>query len=229
MISAKNDADKDRGEEVKIRISVDEPSQAAANGPAGSPAEDELPEVLEGELVDEDPEIEEEIMEENLEAATLEMEREFAALSQDLEETRAKAEEYLNGWQRALADFTNYKRRIERDQQQTMQNTVGSVVKRYLPILDDLERALNNRPKEGEGAVWANGIELIYRKFLMSLEADGVKPMEAEGQLFDPNLHEAISQEPSPEHESGQIIEVLQKGYLVGERVLRPAVVRVAE
>lgn len=229
MMSAKNDADKDRGEEVKIRISVDEPAPAAANKPAGSPAEDELPEVLEGELVDEDPEIEEEIMEENLEAATLEMEREFAALSQDLEETRAKAEEYLNGWQRALADFTNYKRRIERDQQQTMQNTVGSVVKRYLPILDDLERALNNRPKEGEGAVWANGIELIYRKFLMSLEADGVKPMEAEGQLFDPNLHEAISQEPSPEHESGQIIEVLQKGYLVGERVLRPAVVRVAE
>lgn len=228
MAAAKKSADNDRGEEVKIRISVDEPSEAAADKRAGTSAQDEKPEVVEGELVD-DLEEEEDLMEEELKAATLEMEREFKALSQELEEAQAKAEEYLNGWQRALADFTNYKRRIERDQQQTMQNTVGSVVKRYLPILDDLERALNNRPKDGEGAVWANGIELIYRKFLMSLEADGVKSMQAEGQMFDPNLHEAISQEPSQEHDSGQIIEVLQKGYLIGERVLRPAVVRVAE
>lgn len=228
MAAAKKSADKDRGEEVKIRISVDEPSEAAADKRAGTSAQDEKPEVVEGELVN-DLEEEEDLMEEELKAATLEMEREFKALSQELEEAQAKAEEYLNGWQRALADFTNYKRRIERDQQQTMQNTVGSVVKRYLPILDDLERALNNRPKDGEGAVWANGIELIYRKFLMSLEADGVKSMQAEGQMFDPNLHEAISQEPSQEHDSGQIIEVLQKGYLIGERVLRPAVVRVAE
>lgn len=228
MAAAKKSADNDRGEEVKIRISVDEPSEAAADKRAGTSAQDEKPEVVEGELVN-DLEEEEDLMEEELKAATLEMEREFKALSQELEEAQAKAEEYLNGWQRALADFTNYKRRIERDQQQTMQNTVGSVVKRYLPILDDLERALNNRPKDGEGAVWANGIELIYRKFLMSLEADGVKSMQAEGQMFDPNLHEAISQEPSQEHDSGQIIEVLQKGYLIGERVLRPAVVRVAE
>lgn len=228
MAAAKKSADNDRGEEVKIRISVDEPSEAAADKRAGTSAQDEKPEVVEGELVN-DLEEEEDLMEEELKAATLEMEREFEALSQELEEAQAKAEEYLNGWQRALADFTNYKRRIERDQQQTMQNTVGSVVKRYLPILDDLERALNNRPKDGEGAVWANGIELIYRKFLMSLEADGVKSMQAEGQMFDPNLHEAISQEPSQEHDSGQIIEVLQKGYLIGERVLRPAVVRVAE
>lgn len=176
--------------------------------------EDELEaEVLETELVEE---------------VSLEQTEEIEALSKELEDAKQKAQEYLDGWQRALADFSNYKKRVERDQQLTYQNTIGNVTKRYLTIVDDLERALGNRPKDGEGAEWANGIELIYRKFLLALEADGVKPMDAEGQMFDPNLHEALSQEPSDDFESGQIIEVLQNGYVVGERVLRPAVVRVA-
>jgi molecular chaperone GrpE len=166
---------------------------------------------------------------EDLECARQELEAEIEGLRAELESAQAKSQEYLDGWQRALADFTNYKRRIERDQQLTYQNQIGSVVKRYLPIVDDLERALNNRPLEGEGAAWAGGIELIYRKFLTALEADGVRQMEVAGQMFDPNLHEAISQAPSSEHESGQVTEVLQKGYLIGDRVLRPAIVKVAE
>jgi molecular chaperone GrpE len=72
-------------------------------------------------------------------------------------------------------------------------------------------------------------VELIYRKLLQALEADGVQVIQADGQLFDPNLHEAIQQEPSPEHQSGQIIEVLQKGYTISGRVLRPATVRIAQ
>ena len=95
--------------------------------------------------------------------------------------------------------------------------------------MDDLDRALKNRPQNGEGAVWAEGIELIYRKFLATLESEGVKVIEADGQPFDPNLHEAISQEENPEHESGTVIDVLQKGYTLGDRVLRPARVRVAK
>jgi molecular chaperone GrpE len=145
-----------------------------------------------------------------------------------LEECRSKANEYLDGWQRARADFANYRKRVERDQAQAHQNAVGSIVRRYLDILDDLDRALKNRPQEGEGAVWASGVELIYRKFTNLLDAEGVKSMVADGQTFDPNLHEAISSEDSPDHESGQIIEVLKQGYLLGDRVLRPALVRVA-
>jgi molecular chaperone GrpE len=149
-------------------------------------------------------------------------------LKNELNDMRIKADEYLDGWQRARADFANYKKRVERDQAQVYQMAVGGIVKRYLDVLDDLERALNNKPTSGEGATWAEGIELIYRKLLGILEAEGVQQMDADGQFFDPNLHEAISQENSPEHESGQIIEVIQQGYLLGERVIRPALVRVA-
>jgi molecular chaperone GrpE len=149
-------------------------------------------------------------------------------LQQELEETRSQADEYLDGWQRARAEFANYKKRVEREQAQVYQNASGNIIKRYLDILDDLDRALKNRPSDGEGAAWANGIELIYRKLQSTLENEGVMPMETEGQLFDPNLHEAITSEESDQHESGEIIEVLQQGYLLGERVLRPAVVRVA-
>jgi molecular chaperone GrpE len=153
---------------------------------------------------------------------------EVEALRKSLEEVRGKADEYLEGWQRARAEFANYRKRIEREREQVQQEASGTVIRRFLDVVDDLDRALKNRPGEGEGAEWAAGIELIYRKLLNALEAEGVTPMEAEGEEFDPNLHEAISQEPSPEHESGEIIEVVQNGYLIGERVLRPARVRVA-
>jgi molecular chaperone GrpE len=153
---------------------------------------------------------------------------EIAELQAELSQSRAKADEYLDGWQRSRAEFANYKKRVDRDQLLVTQNAAGRIIKRYLEVLDDLERALKNRPQEGEGASWANGIELVYRKFKSILESEGITPIEAEGQFFDPNLHEAITSEDSEEHESGQIIEVLQQGYLLGDRVLRPAMVRVA-
>jgi molecular chaperone GrpE len=154
--------------------------------------------------------------------------QEVAQLTNELEATRAKMDEYLQGWQRALADFSNYKRRVERDQAQVSQAATGNILKRYLDVVDDLDRALKNRPQQGEGASWANGIELIYRKLLTYLENEGVKPIEAEGQNFDPNLHEAISMEESQDFASGQVIGIVQQGYTLGERVLRPARVRVA-
>jgi molecular chaperone GrpE len=153
---------------------------------------------------------------------------EYENLKKELEETRSKANEYLDGWQRARAEFANYKKRVDRDQAQTYQVAAGNVVRRFLEVLDDLERALKNRPEEGEGAVWSEGIELIYRKLLNMLESEGVKPMEIENDFFDPNLHEAVASEENSEFESGQIIDVIRQGYVLGERVLRPAMVRVA-
>jgi len=168
--------------------------------------------------------------EDNLTAeATAVSSEEINTLMEELAESQAKAGEYLDGWQRSRAEFANYKKRVERDQAQAYQNASGNIIKRYLDVVDDLERALKNRPLEGEDAVWANGIELIYRKLLAFLENEGVKQMAAEGELFDPNLHEAISLEESTQYESGQIIEVLQHGFLLGDRVLRPATVRVAK
>ena len=152
-------------------------------------------------------------------------ETEFEALQRQLEEAEAKAAENLNGWQRAQAEFINYKNRVQRDRELDYASMKGDIIKKMLPVLDDMERARANRP---DGESWANGLELIARKFQNILEAEGVKRIEAAGQPFDPNFHEAISSEPNDEVESGYVIEVMQNGYMLGERVVRPAMVRVA-
>ncbi len=156
-------------------------------------------------------------------------EDENAVLREEIEALQKQSEEYLDGWQRERAEFANYKRRVEREREQLQHNIAGNIIRRYLEILDDLERVLQNQPADDEGAAWTEGIELVYRKFLTALEAEGVVPMKIANQHFDPNMHEAISQEPSENLESGQIIEVVRNGYMIGERVLRPASVRVAQ
>jgi molecular chaperone GrpE len=153
---------------------------------------------------------------------------EYEAMQKSLEEVENRAKEYFDGWQRERADFANYKRRIERDQATLSQNIAAEVIKKYLVVLDDLDRAMKMRPTEGEAAAWADGIELIYRKLQNILEAEGIKRIPAENEEFDPMRHEAISYEESPDHQSGQIIGVVQEGYTLGDRVLRPARVRVA-
>ncbi|HSV84984.1 MAG TPA: nucleotide exchange factor GrpE [Levilinea sp.] len=154
--------------------------------------------------------------------------KEYEQLAKDLEQTRLQASQNLEGWQRERAEFSNYKKRIEREQSHMAQILTAEVVRKYLIVVDDLERALKARPAEGEGAAWAQGIELIYRKMQNILEAEGVVCIEAENGIFNPTIHEAISHEESPDHESGEIIEIVQKGYKIGERIIRPALVRVA-
>lgn len=156
------------------------------------------------------------------------VENDVAVLQNDLEEALQKANEYFEGWQRERADFANYKKRIEREQSQWTQTISSGIIKKYLVVMDDIERALKAKPSQGEGASWADGIELIYRKLQNILEAEGIQRIEAESMEFDPIYHEAISHEESEHHQSGEIIEVIQQGYTLGERVIRPALVRVA-
>jgi molecular chaperone GrpE len=153
--------------------------------------------------------------------------RELDALKQTLAEAEAKSAENLDGWQRAVAEFQNYKKRMDRDREADKAAMKGDIIKRMLPVLDDLERALGNRPSDS--GPWVNGIELIQKKLQSILESEGVTRIEAEGQPFDPNFHEAISHEPSDTVESGRVIAVAQNGYMLGERVVRPALVRVAQ
>lgn len=155
-----------------------------------------------------------------------EIENQIDALKTQLSEAQAKAQEYLDALQRERADFVNYRRRVEQEKEQMGQWTTGETIKKLLPVLDDLELALANRPTDEP---WANGVELVYRKFQSILEKEGIVRMEAEGKSFDPNLHEAIMQEPSETHESGAVAAVLRQGYMHGERVLRPALVKVAQ
>jgi len=157
---------------------------------------------------------------------TAESEPELESLRKRLEEAQANASENLSGWQRSQAEFINYKNRVQRDQEMVRLSMKGDILKRILPVLDDLERALANRPA---GDAWADGLELIARKFLSILESEGLVRIEAEGQPFDPNFHEAISHEPGEDVESGHVIAVVQNGYMLGDRVIRPAMVRVAQ
>lgn len=151
---------------------------------------------------------------------------EIETLKRQLEEAETKASEYKDSWMRSQAEFQNYKKRLERDNEMIKVDMKGDIIRKILPLLDDLERALHNRP---EDQPWVNGIELIVRKFHTILENEGVKRIEAEGVEFDPNFHEAISHEPNDEVESGHVIAVVQNGYVLGERVIRPALVRVAQ
>ena len=147
-------------------------------------------------------------------------------LQAQLAETESKVSEYKDGWARSQAEFQNYKKRIERDNELTYASMKADIIKKVLPALDDLERALQNRPADD---AWASGIELIARKLQNIMESEGVKRIDAKGAAFDPNFHEAITHEPSEEVESEHVIDVVQNGYMLGERVIRPALVRVAQ
>ncbi len=154
---------------------------------------------------------------------------EVAQLREQVVELTAQSNEYLDGWQRARADFANYKKRIEREQAETYRMAAASVLKRFLEVLDDLDLALANKPEQSGAEDFSNGIELIRQKMLSIMENEGITRMDVDGMEFDPNLHEAISSEDSPDHDSGKIIAVVKNGYMVGDKVLRPAVVRVAK
>ena len=150
-------------------------------------------------------------------------------IQSELESIQAQADEYLDGWQRARAEFANYKRRIEREQAEARDRIAGNTLVSFLGVMDDLERALKDHPSDGDAASWSEGIELIYRKLSALVIAEGVEEILADGTSFDPALHEALSHEESDNHAEGQVIEVVQRGFRMGDRVLRPALVRVAK
>jgi len=143
-------------------------------------------------------------------------------LKAQLEEEKKKAETYLANWQRAAADFQNYKRRTEQERQEVALLANAALIMNILPILDDLERALRNVDAHLAGLTWVDGIRLIHRKLQAILEASGVTEVKTEGQDFDPRYHEATM---SGEGEEGKVVAEVQRGYMLGERVLRPAMV----
>ncbi len=197
---------------------------------------EEVPETKEEkkETEGESPELEEALAEaeprpEPQEEGPAEEVDELMALRQELEEQKAKTAEYLDGWQRARAEFANYKKRIEKEQEDRIKSANGAFIAKLLPVIDDFERAFQTLPLELMGMTWLEGIVLIQRKLQMLLELEGVTAVETEGQMFDPTLHQAVTHEESEDHEEGQIIGEVQKGYKMGDKVLRPSLVRVAK
>lgn len=141
-------------------------------------------------------------------------------LEQAVAREKKKAEEYLANWQRTQADFLNFKRRTEQERQDFSRNANAGLLLSLLPVLDDIERALENVPEDIAGHEWVEGTRLVERKFKNSLESIGVKQVLALGMVFDPNYHEALRQEPGPE---GIVVGEFQKGYLLHDKLLRPA------
>jgi molecular chaperone GrpE len=144
-----------------------------------------------------------------------------------LDETRDQSDEHLRGLQRTAADFANYRRRVEEEREGMSQFTNALLIGKLLAVLDDFDRALENVPAETHEG-WVDGVRLVERKLRNLLEAEGVTQIEALGQPFDPNLHEAVVYEETADHPDNQVIGELQRGYRLHDRVLRPSLVRVA-
>jgi molecular chaperone GrpE len=155
-----------------------------------------------------------------------EAEEEKESLEETLEAEKKKAGEYLAAWQRAQADFINYKRRNEQERQEFSSFANANLVCAILPVLDDLERALDAVPEAHKDDDWVEGIRLVERKFKTILEGQGIKPILCLGMAFDPKYHEAMRQDKG---KAGTVIGELQKGYMLNNRLLRPARVVVGQ
>jgi molecular chaperone GrpE len=145
-----------------------------------------------------------------------------------LETARAEAQTNLEGWQRARAEFANYKRRVDREMTEAYQKAAADVMKSWLPVMDDFEYAASNVKDTLKDDPWVGGVLAIRRKFDKVLEQYNVTTVGAVGDAYNPALHEAIGEDEAGDVPSGHITVVMRRGYISGETVLRPALVRVA-
>jgi molecular chaperone GrpE len=143
-----------------------------------------------------------------------------------LEDLRRERDGLQDRLLRTAAEFDNYRKRMDRERRELADYTAGEVISELLPIVDNLERALQ---AAAEDDPLRKGVELIHRQMLDLLRKRGVKPIEALGTDFDPNFHQAVIHEESTEHREGEVMAELQRGYVVGDRLLRPAMVKVAK
>lgn len=145
-------------------------------------------------------------------------------LAEVLATARKEANDFKEGWLRERR-LNNYKKRVEVQMKDLRDSAAVEAMLALLPIIDDFERAMANVPPEMNDHPWMNGVGGIHRKFQKTLEEKGVTVLDPVGEVFDPTCHEAVTTEESSEVESGHVIATLQKGYVRGDRVLRPATV----
>ena len=151
-----------------------------------------------------------------------------AATAPDPADVQRERDEFKDLLLRKSAEFDNYRKRVERDRRELSEFAAADALVDILPIVDNLERALQ-APSSTDADGLRKGVELIHRQMLELLRKRGAKPIEALGADFDPNIHQAVVHEPSDQHREGEVMEELQRGYRLGERLLRPAMVKVAK
>ncbi len=150
------------------------------------------------------------------------------AIGDPADDLRRERDEYHDRWLRKSAEFDNYRKRIERERREQADQAVVDLLHELLLVVDDFDRALTV-DAGGETDAYRKGVELIHAKLHDLLKKSGVKPFESLGAGFDPNIHQAVIQETSPNHREGEVIGELRKGYMMGDRLLRPAMVKVAK
>jgi len=145
-------------------------------------------------------------------------------LVKTLAETKQKADDYLDYWKRTQADFQNYKRRIEQERLDMVKYANQQLILSILPILDDFERAFESITPKLAKNDWVDGVKLVERKLMTALESQGLSPIKALGETFDPNLHEAMIHSKG---EDGKVVQEMEKGYKLNDKIIRPSKVAV--
>jgi molecular chaperone GrpE len=151
-----------------------------------------------------------------------------AAEANDLESLRREKDALQERLLRTAAEFDNYRKRVDRERRELAEYASADILSELLPIIDNLERALQ-APATGNDEAFRKGVELIHKQMVDLLRKRGVRPIEAQGADFDPNFHQAVIHEASDAHREGEVMQELQRGYLLGDRLLRPAMVKVAK
>jgi molecular chaperone GrpE len=148
-----------------------------------------------------------------------------ARLMQIEQESTSYRDQYL----RATADLKNFKRRTEEERASLIRNATAGLIMKLLPIVDDFELAMQHAPAEVRESPWFSGVEGVQRKLQLVLEGEGVRPIEAEGQPFDPNFHDAVMREDAGPVHAGRVVQDLRRGYLLHDKVIRPSMVKVGQ
>jgi len=169
---------------------------------------------------------EEKPLNDNSPQTQIERREDAEALEQALLEEKERSERYLANWQRAQADFINYKKRAEQEKRETVEFANSKLILDLLAVADNLDRAFASLPSRLSKSGWIEGIKLVYNEFAAILEAQGLTEIDAKGKPFDPHLHEAVMHQ---EGEEDIVIEEVQKGYKLKDRVLRPSKVIVGK
>ena len=149
-------------------------------------------------------------------------------LEAELVKAKVKAEDYYGQLQRLQADFDNYRKRTQKEKIELIKYASERLVVELLPVLDNFDRAVSVAKVNPDFTSFSQGVEMILRQLQTALSKEGLKAMEAVGQPFDPNLHEAVLRVASEEHPENTVVEELQKGYYLKEKVLRPCMVKVS-
>jgi len=177
---------------------------------------------------DEDKDKTEEEVEPEIVAGSDSAQEEAAQIQQDLDSARSEAADYLDNLKRLQAEFENFRKRMVREQTDFLSLATQEIIKSLLPVIDNFERALAHEVEGDQAGEYRDGMQLVYAQLLDVLAKEGLSAVEPVGEVFDPSIHEAMMQVEGGDHPEGTIVRVLEKGYTLKGRVIRPAKVAVA-